>query len=479
MMQTPNLVRNNVGLPVFIAKLWKIVEDPETDDLISWGSDGTSFVIKNQTRFSKELLPLYFKHGNMTSFVRQLNMYGFRKMTNIAQSGLHHENEEIEFYHQYFIKGQELLLSEIKRKIPVTKSSPNKKKTEILKDIISDVETIHANQETLDTTIHEMKRENEALWREVAILRQKDQKQQKVVERLVQFLASIIQTNRNVGLKRKIPLMIEGDGEKILVGEKIPRLSRQLSKDKRLNADLCNSSSFSISANSPTGPVIHEITDLVNDPIFTDNDSEINLSSEVQKDLASPIKATVDEASPNSFADYQVETELPNVLDEHLFELNDPIEVISSSDPLDNLNTLVESSKDHSLKMNKTDESPKSKKSNKIKDQESKHDQMQIAISSNSNNLSNSLQNSFADILENISPDLDWIHELMPNSSLLELSADENLAHLTEFLQEENDDDIIKGNEIMKYSPVNIDSSTPFHEDLFNDVNIENELDID
>ena len=35
---------------------------------------GTSFHVFDQGRFSKEVLPKFFKHNNMASFIRQLNM---------------------------------------------------------------------------------------------------------------------------------------------------------------------------------------------------------------------------------------------------------------------------------------------------------------------------------------------------------------------------------------------------------------------
>jgi len=36
--------------------------------------DGTSFYIRDQAQFSRKLLPMYYKHNNMASFIRQLNM---------------------------------------------------------------------------------------------------------------------------------------------------------------------------------------------------------------------------------------------------------------------------------------------------------------------------------------------------------------------------------------------------------------------
>ncbi len=43
---------------------------------IVWNGTGTSFSVCNIERFARDILPLYFKHNNYASFVRQLNMYG-------------------------------------------------------------------------------------------------------------------------------------------------------------------------------------------------------------------------------------------------------------------------------------------------------------------------------------------------------------------------------------------------------------------
>ena len=34
------------NVPAFLAKLWKMVDNPETDSLIGWSEDGNSFLIR-------------------------------------------------------------------------------------------------------------------------------------------------------------------------------------------------------------------------------------------------------------------------------------------------------------------------------------------------------------------------------------------------------------------------------------------------
>merc|ERR1719357_272632 len=112
------------NVPAFLAKLWKMVDNPETDELISWSEEGTSFIIKNQPEFTQSLLPYYYKHSNMASFVRQLNMYGFHKVMSVESGGLKGDKDEIEFAHPYFLRGQEHLLDQIKRKVSVAAARP-------------------------------------------------------------------------------------------------------------------------------------------------------------------------------------------------------------------------------------------------------------------------------------------------------------------------------------------------------------------
>ena len=105
-------------ITAFLAKLWALVNDPTCDDLITWDSSGGSFHVYDQARFSREILPRYFKHNNFASFIRQLNMYGFRKVSSIEHGSLKNEGDDIEFAHPHFLRGQESLLEMIKRRAP-------------------------------------------------------------------------------------------------------------------------------------------------------------------------------------------------------------------------------------------------------------------------------------------------------------------------------------------------------------------------
>ncbi|XP_064980039.1 heat stress transcription factor B-2a-like [Musa acuminata AAA Group] len=94
----------------FLTKTYQLVDDPEMDDVISWNEDGSTFVVWRPAEFARDLLPKHFKHNNFSSFVRQLNTYGFRKIVP----------DRWEFANDYFRRGEKRLLREIHRRKAVT-----------------------------------------------------------------------------------------------------------------------------------------------------------------------------------------------------------------------------------------------------------------------------------------------------------------------------------------------------------------------
>ena len=50
--------------------------------MLGWGDNGESIVVHDLKALETTVLPLYFRHGNYRSFVRQLNLYEFRKDNN-------------------------------------------------------------------------------------------------------------------------------------------------------------------------------------------------------------------------------------------------------------------------------------------------------------------------------------------------------------------------------------------------------------
>ena len=109
--------KQKTPIPIFITKLLEMLEvlpyfiqDQSANDYIKWAPDGDGFIITKITGFTEHILPKYFKHQNISSFIRQLNMYGFTKTRT--------EEWENIYINEHFQKGNKNALKKIQRKLP-------------------------------------------------------------------------------------------------------------------------------------------------------------------------------------------------------------------------------------------------------------------------------------------------------------------------------------------------------------------------
>mmetsp|Transcript_12873 Transcript_12873/g.25919 ORF Transcript_12873/g.25919 Transcript_12873/m.25919 type:complete len:538 (+) Transcript_12873:349-1962(+) len=114
-------------VPIFLQKTYHMI-DTCPPQIASWSSDGLTFIVKNTHLFETTIIPQFFKHSKFSSFVRQLNFYGFRKIRfeNSLKIDLQKEREQRNFWrfkHECFRRGRKDLLREIKRSASSSSSS--------------------------------------------------------------------------------------------------------------------------------------------------------------------------------------------------------------------------------------------------------------------------------------------------------------------------------------------------------------------
>jgi hypothetical protein len=96
----------NSPFPTKLQEMLERVEEDGNSHIISWQPHGRCFVVHKLELF-KTILPHYFKLSKIASFQRQLNLYGFQRITRGPDKG--------GYYHELFLRNRAFLSHRIQR----------------------------------------------------------------------------------------------------------------------------------------------------------------------------------------------------------------------------------------------------------------------------------------------------------------------------------------------------------------------------
>ncbi|KAH9704878.1 Heat stress transcription factor A-1d [Citrus sinensis] len=184
----PTPVQNATNAPPpFLSKTYDMVDDLATDSIVSWSPTSNSFVVWNPPEFARDLLPKYFKHNNFSSFVRQLNTYGFRKV----------DPDRWEFANEGFLRGQKHLLRSISRRKPAHGHGHQQSHQQNAQSS-SVGACVEVGKFGLEEEVERLKRDKNVLMQELVRLRQQQQATDSQLQTMVQRLQGMEQRHQQM-----------------------------------------------------------------------------------------------------------------------------------------------------------------------------------------------------------------------------------------------------------------------------------------
>lgn len=102
-------MKKNAGGVVqpFPGKLLEVLYRSDLADSIVWMSHGRAFIVKKPKLFTTDVLPRFFKQTKFLSFTRQLNLWGFKRISRGLDAGC--------YYHELFLRGRPYLAMRMRR----------------------------------------------------------------------------------------------------------------------------------------------------------------------------------------------------------------------------------------------------------------------------------------------------------------------------------------------------------------------------
>lgn len=84
-----------------------ILSAPDLKDIVDWDDHGRSFRILRPKEFESYVLPRFFEHSKFTSYIRQANGWGFRRLLAGPNRG--------SYYQEYFLRSMPWLCKKMRR----------------------------------------------------------------------------------------------------------------------------------------------------------------------------------------------------------------------------------------------------------------------------------------------------------------------------------------------------------------------------
>ncbi|KAJ0613036.1 putative transcription factor HSF-type-DNA-binding family [Helianthus annuus] len=173
-------------IPAFLSKTFDLVDDPTLDPIISWGKSGQSFVVWDPVAFSRTILPRNFKHNNFSSFVRQLNSYGFRKI----------DPDKWEFANESFLRAHKHLLKNIQRRN--RSNQPMSISTRFLaneefNNVEAEIQRLHKQKTEMMQQVIELKHENGKTHKYMESINKKLKAAENKQKQMVLFMAKMFE----------------------------------------------------------------------------------------------------------------------------------------------------------------------------------------------------------------------------------------------------------------------------------------------